>query len=86
MCCSLIEKCLSVPQGFHHLNSCMGEMYGDHFDVLKESWEATEKSNESVVSHIISMRENLESMLDLVRESLTKETVCWYCCLRQPTR
>ena len=39
-------------------------------DVLKESWECGKKSNESVVSHIIQIREMMDKMTELVRENL----------------
>ena len=42
-------------------------------DLLKEQWEAHEKSDESVVSHILDMREKMELMTSIVEENL-KET------------
>ena len=40
--------------------------------MLKEEWEAEEKSNESVVSYVLSMREWLENMTEHVQENLRK--------------
>ena len=41
-------------------------------DILKEEWEAEEKSDESVVSYVLSLRERLESMAEHVQENLRK--------------
>ena len=41
-------------------------------DVLKEEWEAEEKSNESVILYVLSMRERLEHMTEHVQENLRK--------------
>ena len=38
-------------------------------DVIKETWEVGEGSNESVVSYLIAMRDKLEGMVDLVRKN-----------------
>ena len=34
--------------------------------MLREEWEASNKSDESVLSHILSMRERLKGMSELV--------------------
>ena len=41
-------------------------------DVLRKTWEANSKSNESVVSYVINMRKKMEKMTKLVQENLTK--------------
>ena len=38
--------------------------------MLKEVWEADKKSDESVVSHIVLVRERLEEMTELVEENV----------------
>ena len=50
-------------------------------DVLKETWEATEPSSESVVSYVLSVRNKLEKMTDLVQDNLVKaqqQQKFWY--------
>ena len=49
--------------------------------MLKEEWEADRRSNESVVSHVLSIRERMEEMTDLVKENLMetqKRQKRWY--------
>lgn len=41
-------------------------------DVLRESWEADNQSEESVVSYILSTREKLKQMSDIVQENVQK--------------
>eukprot|EP00731_Ephydatia_muelleri_P021055 Em0013g782a len=41
-------------------------------DVLRESWVARERNTESVVSHVLAIRERMEQMSSLVKESLEK--------------
>ncbi|KAL5517219.1 hypothetical protein EMCRGX_G002722 [Ephydatia muelleri] len=40
--------------------------------VLQESWVARERNTESVVSHVLAIRERMEQMSSLVKESLEK--------------
>lgn len=50
-------------------------------DVLKEEWIAEQRSDQSMVSHILSMREKLETMYELVRNNLKeaqKQQKYWY--------
>ena len=50
-------------------------------DVLKEEWIAQQQDSQSVVSHILLMRERLESMYELTRENLReaqKQQKRWY--------
>ena len=50
-------------------------------DVLREEWEASMKSDQSVLSHIMLVRERLEEMSELVRENLKeaqKRQKKWY--------
>jgi hypothetical protein len=50
-------------------------------DILKESWEASTKSNESVVSYVLTIQERLARMSELARENLAKaqqEQKRWY--------
>ena len=41
-------------------------------DVLKESWEASKKSDESVVSYVLSTQKKLQNMAELIQENLAK--------------
>ena len=50
-------------------------------DILKEEWETEEKSDESVVLYVLSLRERLKSMAEHVQESLCKvqrDQNAWY--------
>ena len=41
-------------------------------DVLKETWEGKEKSSQSVMSHILTMRDRMEAMKELMMENMEK--------------
>ena len=50
-------------------------------DVLSETWKSSEKSSESVVSHILTVRKKLEEMRKLARFNLEKaqeKQKAWY--------
>lgn len=50
-------------------------------DILKEEWKAGEKSDESVVFYVLSLREWLENMTEHVQENLykaQKQQKVWY--------
>ena len=50
-------------------------------DILRESWEASRRSSESVVSHVLMMREKLAQMSELVQENMKKaqqKQKTWY--------
>ena len=44
-------------------------------DVLKEEWEASSKSDMSVMSHVMLMRERLEWIATTVRDNLNRAQV-----------
>ena len=49
--------------------------------MLGETWESSSRSNESVVSYVINMREKMDRMTELVQENLAKaqkEQKRWY--------
>ncbi len=41
-------------------------------NVLREKWEAQTKSSESVVSHILHIRERMEKMSEIVQENVSR--------------
>ena len=52
-------------------------------NVLCESWESFEKSDESIVPYVLSMRGKLDKMTELVQENLGKAQQyqkVWYNC------
>ena len=62
-----------VPQastGFSPFELLYGHPVRGPLDVLRETWEESNKSTESVISYVLSMREKLEKMSALVRENL----------------
>ena len=62
-----------VPQastGFSSFELLYGHQVRGPLDVLNEMWQSSKKSEESVVSHILSIREKLEKMRDMAGENL----------------
>ena len=73
-----------VPQastGFSPFELLYGRDVHGPLDILKESWEASKKSNESVVSYVLSTQEKLRKMTEIVQENLSKaqgKQKMWY--------
>ena len=47
-------------------------------DVLKDAWENSQNTDESVISYVLTIRERLESMAELVKENMEKLQKQWY--------
>ena len=73
-----------VPQastGFSPFELLYGRAVRGPLDILRETWKVSEKSSESVISHVLNMREKLEKMLELAQENLAAVQVkqkSWY--------
>ena len=64
-----------VPQaatGFSPFELVFGRKVRGPLDILKEGWEAGKRAGESVISHVLSLRERLESMTELVKEHMSE--------------
>ena len=62
-----------VPQastGFSPFELLYGREVRGPLDVIRESWEASKRSSESVVSHVLYIREKLEKMTQIAGENL----------------
>ena len=58
--------------GFSPFELLYGRQVRGPLDVLRETWEASSRSSDSVVSYVLSVQEKLEKMRFLVRENLLK--------------
>jgi hypothetical protein len=66
---------VEVPQastGFSPFELLYGHCVWGPLSVLSESWQSSKRSGESVVSHVLSMREKLEKMMSMARYTNNK--------------
>ena len=64
-----------VPQastGFSPFKLLYSRHVRGPLDVLRETWEASRQSNESVVSYVMTVQERLAKLSELVRDNLTQ--------------
>ena len=64
-----------VPQastGFSPFELLYGQDVRGPLDILKESWEASQKSDKSIVSYVLSTHEKILKMSELVQKNLSK--------------
>ena len=67
--------------GFSPFELIYGRQVRGPLDILKESWEASTKSDESVVSYVLPVQEKLAKMSKLVQENMAgaqREPKRWY--------
>ena len=73
-----------VPQastGFSPFELLYGHRVRGPLDVFRESWEASTKSSESIVSYVLSMQERLAKLRNIVHENLADAQAvqkAWY--------
>lgn len=64
-----------VPQastGFSPFELLYGRPVRGPLKIIKETWEADKRSSESVISHVLAMRERLSRMSNLVQDNFKK--------------
>ena len=62
-----------VPQastGFSPFELLYGRQVRGPLDILRESWESGSRSDENVISYVLSVREKMDKITELVQENL----------------
>ena len=66
-------KCHKHLHGFSPFELLYGRNVRGPLDVLRETWETNDRSSEeSIISYVLSMREKLKDMADIVQKNLAK--------------
>ena len=75
LCVSWYHEVPQASTGFSPFELLYGRAVRGPLDILRETWEVSEKSSESVISHVLNMREKLEKMSELAQENLAAAQV-----------
>ena len=70
-----------AAKDFSSFELVLGREVRGPLDILKEGWEASKKASVSVVSYVLPLREQLESMTELVQEHMSEaqqKQKSWY--------
>ena len=82
MCSLPIERSHRVLHaGFSPFELLYGREVRGPLDVIKETWVAKSNSNDSVISHILAMRDKMDLMTKVVHDSLEEAQMkqkTWY--------
>ena len=64
------REVLQLSTGFSPFELLYGRSVRGPLDILKETWETEKRSKESVISHVLSMRDKMDKMTEIVKENL----------------
>ncbi|KAL5481324.1 hypothetical protein EMCRGX_G021460 [Ephydatia muelleri] len=77
---SMLRK-VAIQEGFSPFELLYGREVQGPLDVIKETWVAKSNSNDSVISHILAMRDKMDLMTKVVHDSLEEAQMkqkTWY--------
>ena len=64
------REVLQASTGFSPFELLYGRAVQGPLDILRETWQTDHQSDESVLSHVLAMREKLAHMTELVESNL----------------